>query len=190
MDDNSKPVFKMKAERRSFKIKKKWLIVVASVMVLFVAGGLNAWYFIAKDQSIDNAQVDETETEVYEKSVEADTLANMGDSEGAVSAYDEAIDGSEDDLEKIALMISKATIYFNEGNYDEALSVMLEAKNTYESSATASFTAQIYEAKSDKENAVAYYQKAIDLLDETNPVADSSREYYQFKIDELNGEGN
>lgn len=85
------------------------------------------------------------------------------------------------------MLLSKATLYFNNKNYDEALKIALQAEAVVKDDNVEQFIAQIYESKSDMQNAIKYYQRAISLVDKSQPMADSDVKYYRSKITELGG---
>lgn len=201
MSDDSKqqkkPVFKVHKRLAN----KKWLIVGAVAILLFT-GVFGGWLFVynqnkpLSNSSTEDATLSESRLQQNEKREKivigitneaTNILANEGSVSDAAALYEDAIKLETDDITKKYLLLGEATMYFNELDYDTALSVAISAESILESSGLAAFIAQVYENKGDKLNAIKYYQKAVSLIDSsTNPLADSDVEYYNYKAKELN----
>ena len=178
---------------RGHSILRKRLIIAVFV-ILFAVGILSGWVYMNNQNTVKNAKSNEaadlqdTRSEAVEQTSNgADKLVNTGKTEEAIKLYDSAVKSSDDSYSKSSLLLDKAAIYFNEGNYDEALKIANEVVTIEESAVAYQFIAQIYEQKNDKDNAIKYYQKAVLLVDKTDPLSDEDIQYYKSKIDELGG---
>lgn len=175
--------------KRKHSSRKKWLIVLATVIIL--AGSFGAWFYI-QDQMQKNAApaiVTRTTDQIQQITDEADAKANSGDVGGAQAAYKNAIDETNDSAQKSYLLMGNASLYYNDGNYDQALVLAKQAESYKLDENVASMTAEIYKMKGDKQNAILYYQKSISLIDKTN-LLDDNILYYQNEINALNGVSN
>jgi predicted negative regulator of RcsB-dependent stress response len=172
--------------------RKKWLIVCVIIIVLLGGGGATAWYFLyGQKPKTSTTNTTKTVNQAVATAVsDAQTLANNGNTTAAAAKYDVAIKSSTDNTQKSIIMSSKATLYFNTGDYNGALVAAKEAEAVDKTKNVESFIGQIYEKMGDKQNAIKYYQNAIALVDKSQPMADSYIDYIQTKIDELSGVGN
>lgn len=192
-----------KRQNQKFKLHKslfsrKWFIITAVFSIILIIGtvfGLMYYLNLSKltsdtttQQKLEETKTQEARADKINQTVdEAKALANNNKVSDAVIVYDQAIKSAEDDYSKSVLLLSKATMYFNASDYSNALAISLTAEATIDSDVTEYFIAQIYEKKGDNENAIKYYQKAIDLVDSTDPLSKDDIQYYQNKIKELNG---
>lgn len=180
---------------RIFKSKK--LLIAGGIVVTIIFAISGIWIYNAINQrQPDSTQVDlesqqaiDSSNRVFSTNDEASQLILNGGSISEASAiYDDAIQAESDSTTKISLILSQATMYFNNDEYDKALSLANQAEAIAESSGLDAFIAQIYEKKGDTVNAMKYYQKAIDVIDNNDPLAGADVEYYQTIIDNLNSE--
>lgn len=192
-----------KRQNQKFKLHKslfsrKWFIITAVFSIILIIGavfGLMYYLNLSKltsdtttQQKLEETKTQEARADKINQTVdEAKALVNNNKVSDAVIVYDQAIKSAEDDYSKSVLLLSKATMYFNASDYSNALAISLTAEATIDSDVTEYFIAQIYEKKGDNENAIKYYQKAIDLVDSTDPLSKNDIQYYQNKIKELNG---
>jgi len=186
-DSDNQPKSKQKHE-----LNRKWLTILVCI-VLLILGVVGGWMYNAIQQSIvdDKAVKQATERTAKVNKTENDAqilVEKSGDIKGAELIYDNAIRaaGTDSDL-KYRLLMNKATLYFNNGDYQKALVTARQAEVVIKNSNVEQFLAQIYEAMGDKQNAIKYYDLAISLLDKSSPMADSDKNYYQSKISELGG---
>ncbi len=170
-------------------IQKNWIIIVTVTIIIAVGGAVNYWLFVSNQtvtipQNINTSDVtdatDQTDTN-------AEILANNGDITGAKTLYDDAINQTDDPIDKSSLLLSKATVSFNAGNYDDALLDTKQAEALDNNVVITGFIAQIYEKKGDKQKAIEYYQKAITLVDIKQPLSGDDIKHYQSKIQLLGG---
>lgn len=171
--------------------KKQWLIVAVVLVLLLAAGGVTAWLLRpkqAKEQAATVPTVTHEQANKLNSTIDdAQQLANNGKLSEAASAYDKAAASAQSPYEKSILLMSKATLSFNDGKYDDALTIAKQAEAANENETVDSFLAQIYVKKGDKTQAIAYYKKAIALIDKSRPMAGSDIQYYQSQIDALGG---
>jgi len=164
--------------------RKKWFIISAVVIVLFAGGVAAGWMFISNQQPAQ-ATLPLTQDQFDQTISDAQTMANNGDTSGASAAYDNAVKATNDTYQKSVLTLEKAVIYLNEKNYEQALVIAKQAESINSNFEVAKIIAQIYDEKGDKQNAITYYQKTIQLIDKNDPMASDDAEYYQGLITEL-----
>jgi tetratricopeptide (TPR) repeat protein len=168
--------------------RKKMLIIIVAAII--VAGSIGAWLYVQGQKHTDTTPtVTRTTDQIQQIVSDADAKANSGDISGAKTAYDNAIKQTSDAAQKSYLLIGDASLYYDEGNYDQALVLAKQAESYKLDENVASMMAEMYKMKGDKQNAIIYYQKSISLIDKTNSVDDNTL-YYQNEINALNGVGN
>ncbi len=160
------------------------------IFLLFVGGLASGWLYMSIQQAEKDRQIAAQEDAFDQTLSDAQALANAGDGSGASVIYDEAIKSTNDSYQKSILILSKATVYLNDGDYDQALTFAKEAETIDQNFIVVKVIAQIYEEKGDKAKAIEYYQKTIELIDESDPLASADREYYQSLINGLAGDNN
>lgn len=169
--------------------KKKW-VTLGIIAAIIVVSAVFGWYIIYGQKTTTAPEIiTRTTDEIQQIINNAETQLNSGDTSGAKSTYEKAIEQTSDAAQKSSLLMSSASLYYEEGNYDQALVLAKQAESYKLDENVASMTAEIYKMKGDKQNAIIYYQKSISLIDKTNSIDDSTL-YYQNEIDALNGVGN
>ncbi len=164
------------------KTKKRWLIVLI-VVILIIAGAAAFWYLGGSKLFIKSPVTDQS---IVDK---ADQLTHNGKTDEALKLYDDAIKNAKDDTQKYNLLMGKATVYFNDGNYSQAMTYAKQAEAVKKNETISYFIAQIYEKEGDKTNAIKYYQKAIEFASKAEPSPSGGQAgYYQEKIKALSGE--
>jgi len=171
--------------KRKHSSKKKWLIIGAIVIVLFIGGGITGWMFMSSQQPAPASSL--TEEQFDQTISDAQTLANNGDTNGAIAAYDNAVKATNDAYQKSVITLEKAVMYLNEKNYEQALVIAKQAEVINVNFEVVKIIAQIYDEKGDKKNAITYYKKTIELIDKNDPMASDDAEYYQGLITDLGG---
>lgn len=186
---HQKPTHK---SRKHLWRKRRWIIGVI-VVVLLLAVVASAWLFLvvqkpttAPTKNIVSPATTSAQATTQALS-QAQQLAANGKLSDAKTVYDNAVKQSTDASQKSFLLLSKATLSFNAGNYDDALVVANQAAAVQQTSTIDAFIAQIYEKKGDAANAIKYYQAAIPLVDKTGPTANQDIQYYQTRITALGG---
>jgi len=176
-------------------LQKKRLVISASVIVLLLVSSLITCLILINNKKHEpilapvdfNALQEARAITVDNTSYDAQALARNGKNDEAVSLYDDAIKSSDDAYSKSTLTLNKATIYFNNGDYEKALSVAKEALSIQETDNVDQFIAQIYTKKGDNQNAIVYYKKAVALVDKSQPMAEANIKYYNLMITNLGG---
>jgi tetratricopeptide (TPR) repeat protein len=170
--------------------KKKWIIGII-IVILLIGGSVAAWLITSNQKSLKtstNTNQAKTAAEARASFNNVDKLVNTDKTDEAKAAYDELIKNTSDPNQKAFLLLDKATLYLKDSKYDEALAIAKEAENYGpKSSGVASYIAQIYSLKGDKQNAIDYYQKAVSFVDKTDPMSGSDIKDYQDIIKYLGG---
>jgi len=183
-------------------LSKKWL-VIGIIVLLFFAGVAGVWLFISnqvslsssKNQQIskeaiaqqtkkNNQLIDSTETDVQNS---IDSGSKVTDT---AIIYDKAVGQTEDAKTKAYILLNKSVMYSNDKMYDEALSAALESEAADKNPNIEKLIAEIYEMKNDNKKAIEYYQKAISLVDKSQPLSNSDIQDYQNRIQFLSGASN
>ena len=89
--------------------------------------------------------------------------------------------------DQASLFFEEAVTYNNNGQLDEALSFALKADVLNPTDNIEDFIARIYTVKGDNQKAIIYYQKAINNINQEDPMADSYKEDYEKMIQFLSG---
>jgi tetratricopeptide (TPR) repeat protein len=169
--------------------KKRWIIIIAALLLMAVA--VSGWY--VRDHqyamNVKSSQSYSRAVKINQTVATAEQLANNGKEGEAAKVYDDAASKTTDPYQKSILILSKATLYFNDTKYAEALNVAKQAESINENSTVTYLIAQIYEAMGNTVSAVTYYKKTIPLVDTSKPLAKSDIEYYQSRIQALSGGG-
>lgn len=191
MADNNQQQKMIHDSKKRFN-KKKWLII-AIVFVFFMAGVAGGWLYVGYNKKIQEDKIAAQESKHIKISKEAEddaqTIIESGGSVSSASvAYDSAIKEAKGDANLTnILLLNKATLYFNNKSYDEALKTALQAEAIIKDDNIEQFIAQIYEIKGNKQSAIKYYNQAITVVDKSRPMANTDIKYYQSKISELGG---
>lgn len=168
---------------------RRWMLglVVAGVVAAGVVGAL----YVNKNRPAAPSLLSPLEQAKKNDQIiqNASQLARNGKPDAANAAYEAAINGTSNPYEKSVFLVSKATLAFNAGKYNDALVVAKQAEAVNKNSAVTSFIAQIYEKLGDNKKAAEYYQNTIGLLNKSDPMVKADTEYYQVKVKELTGTG-
>lgn len=179
---------KLAKKSHKYHLNKKWVIILAFI-ITFSIGVAGSWLYIYFN-NLSKIQENTPIAAVNEPIYDAQKLADSGNIEAAKTAYDSAAEEITDPVQKSAVILSKANLYYNNGDYDGALTVALAAESVNKSSMIEQYIAQIYEKKNDSENAIKYYQNAIKLVDSSSPMGNSDIQYYNYQINSLSGVSN
>ena len=174
------------------KINKKRLIVVIIVGLLLVGGVVGGFVYVSMQKSASEknaAQEAERKQTASNTAEKAQNLSDNGDSAEAITMLDDAIKATDNIQTKSFLSTTKATIYYNNADYDKALTAAIESESYDKNDNIEKLIALIYEKKGDNQNAIKYYKIAISLVDKTKPMASDDIKEYQTQIDIL-GEAN
>lgn len=186
MKQNNQNNIKIIASRKRFPVKKL-IIIVLAVIILFCVGAAITWWVISKNSSTSKEATGIYDEQTSQDLSEAQTLANNGKTNEAKAAYDKIIAKTEDSFKKSLLLIDKSNVFFNDGDYNSALTIAEQAEGVNKNNIVESDIALIYETKGDKVKAIEYYNKAIKLVDKSQNLADDTIKHYQNRINELSG---
>jgi tetratricopeptide (TPR) repeat protein len=179
--------------------KKRQLIIFAIVIVVLigVSAGAAVWwsnYQVSKTNQSSGGSNNTGSTggslqpTPAEKTADdADQLAYEGDVQGGVKKLDEAIQNTHDNEELFTFYSRKATLLLNNNELSGALDAAKKAYDLIPGSESGALVGQIAKQMGDKATAIAYYQKAIEHIDPTDPYAKTDKSDYQAIIAELQG---
>ena len=189
MNDDSP---KKAASKKRKRFTRKKLIVIVVVILIFMAGVIGGWIYNSNQISeTDKIAAQNTKrTDVVNKADDDawKIIYNGGSVSDAALIYDTAIKASVNDPElKKSLFLGKTLLYFNEGNYDEALVIAKDLEAIEKNYNIEQTIASIYEQKGDKQNAIKYYKNAIPLIDKSSSRFGEEVKYCQNRIDVLSG---
>lgn len=184
----------MNSNTKGYKKRKTLIFIGVIILVIGIsvgaALGFNKVLNKRDSNDKDNSDivVSADNNTALEASAKAEEQAFNGDLEGGLKTYDRAINSVSDSEAKASLYSNKATLLFNNGDYDQALKMAQQAYSLNSSPGYAAFIGQIARAKGDTTMALEYYKKARDSIDfENNPMAEFDEEYYSSIIAELGG---
>jgi tetratricopeptide (TPR) repeat protein len=177
--------------------KRTKLITIAIVgfAVLLLAGGGAIWYFqFFKNQSSEKDSSTQTPGQlVTAKTTQTGEIAQETYAEGgfnaAVQQYDTALKDSDiPSNDKGELQRGKASLYLNENKLDEALIIALEADNNWSTRFTTSLIADIHFGLGNKDEAIRYYNLAIERIatDGYGELPFNDEAYYKERIEIVN----
>lgn len=182
MSKKSKKAQKRKAVRRN-----KIIAVIVAVIAVVAVIGVIAYLAVIKTREQDAGEDFTREKELASVAADADQAIGQGNFDEGIRTYDDAINATEDNAERAQLMADKATAYFNNEQYDEALAAALEADRVDSTSSINYLIAQIYEIKQDNAKAAEYYRHAAEKIDMSNPMAEQDKAFYEARATELGG---
>ena len=185
MDDSEKQQ-KPWRHKRKHSAKKKWL-VIGVVAIILIAGGVGGWWIIYNGGNQPPKIISRTDAEIGTLMTSVVDMQDSGDTKGALVKLNEVINQTKASNQKYDLLYEKATLYYNEGKYTDAMSTIKEVEAITSDAAVAEFIASLYRKMGDTQKAIEYYQKAISLLDKNLDSYQSDLEYNQSRIDDLNG---
>ena len=179
--------------------RKKWVIIGAIIIALFIGGAVSSWLIISFQKKLSpKVTTDQTTSETIKAAAEnykaieqpiadAQKLVLAGDVNGAKVVYEDAIKKTDNSPQKSILLSDEATMYYNAGNYNEALTLAKQAEALDEKVVITGFIVQIYQKLGDNQKTIEYCQKTIDLIKKNEPVYNSDIENYQYIIDSISG---
>lgn len=162
-------------KKKKNKPRRRIIFIAFFVVVAVSAVSLAGWLVVfgPRLSLLSNKQ----EQPIGDKAAK---LAHNGKAKDAIKLYDSQLSLGVTKEEKYSLLNGRVAICINEGLYQEAL---VDTKSMYElqkNENSASLLAQVYEELGQKEDAIKYYKKAIDLADD-QPNG-GSKDYYNYKI--------
>lgn len=178
-------------------LRKKLLITIVMFFVVAAVGGACAWcYFYSQKPTTSNSDTinpEQTAKNNYVATVTSNVQKKVTEGSSVADAtllYDEAIKASNDVETRSMLYLEKSTTYLNNGHIDEALAAALKSEAELQNENIDQYIAGIYVTKGDKQNAIKYYQKAIDLIGSDDPLSGADAQSYRELIQRLDGATN
>lgn len=171
----------------------KRIIIFAGVILVIIGISIATALILSQQKSSNSPQEGASEQKPAKlerkpsekKADSADKLALEGDVEGGVKELDDAIKNTDDNSDKFIYYSRKATLLYNHGDLNGALSAAISAYQLEETSDSAAFVGQIARDKGDIATARDYYQKAITHINPDSPFADEDKKYYESIIAEM-----
>lgn len=166
------------------KSRRKLIFVSIAIGVAILAGG--AAFIVSQLQNKQsNQNTEQAVTQAEQSSVDADKVAFEGNVADGVKAYDDAISKTSDNEALFTLYARKATLLYNDGQFDAALEVAKKSYDLKQGPNSAAFVGQIARDKGDKAMALEYYKKALKLVTPDDPLQKQDKQYYSAIIKEL-----
>jgi tetratricopeptide (TPR) repeat protein len=171
------------------KRKKIIIIIIAWVVLVAACVAVGIWYVNRSPSDSGNQDPDPVvpvlDTSKFSGLTEkVQALEKKGDTEGAAAIYTEAATSTDNKVEKAYLYSSASSVYLNADKLDKSLEAALDAYEAAPSEGSAALVADLYERLGDKQRAIEYYNKTIELIDPDDPTTYGS-DFYQSRIDEL-----
>jgi tetratricopeptide (TPR) repeat protein len=169
--------------KKSGKPRLKFMWLVVGVILL---AGLFGVGFSWLSQQLKQGQSGPAPEEPLTKAQEAQNTALDGDYTKAHEALETALaDPQISNDEKYELVFQQGITYENQKKFDEAIAKYKQAETIKATQAVAEALARTAESKGDKSLAVEYYKKALERIPANYPNAEGSKEFYNYKIKEL-----
>ncbi len=195
MDDTKKRRTLTRRRLGRFFGNKKAVIGASAIAVVVI--GVLIWAYLLSIKTsplvTDTKPIDTGATQslvdVTSKQAQA-VVDSGGSSDSAGLIYDQAVNKTTDSYQKTVLLCSKAMIYFEDNDYDTALTIARQAEAIDQNVEVESFIARVYQAKGDTKNAADYYNKSVVILRQAQPLDAGRVQYYQVLIKQLGGSVN
>ena len=163
--------------------------IVFILVIVAAAGALGYWYFFLRPAPVSRT----SPAVVGDIAKIADAAQNntlKGDTRAGVASYDAAIKSAADTTAKTDLMASKVDYLITIKQLDDAVATAKQITVIApDKSVGHAALARAYEAKGAKSDAIAEYQKALQLLPAQSANAPATRidlrKMYAARIDEL-----
>lgn len=166
------------------KIIQSKAIIGLAVGFLVIIAILVGWLLLKGPFGSTQPEVTKDES-VEQSRLAAVDRADEGDIDGALKEYDKAIsEQGGDEAKKRELLLHKADLSRQSGRYDVAIDAAKQAEGIKTDATSAQSLAASYELSGDKENAVIYYKKLIELTPEDSAGA-RYRGVWEAKVKEL-----
>ena len=124
-------------------------------------------------------------TTIKNTTQQANDLLKDGKTDEVVSLYDSRAAETTDTKAKSFIILSKATIFYNQKDYEQALKYALEAESYDKSWNVEKFIAEIYTMQGNKEKAIEYYNRSIEFNDPRSETYESDNKLSENMIREL-----
>ncbi len=176
-----------KKTKKVFK-KKNIIIGIVIFVVFFASAAVISWYVMQNsnkkiEDKANPIVLSENDKKVISIRENYNKTKNVED---AAKAYDEVISQTSDVVKKSSTMVAKSVIYLNNKDYEQALAIAKQAVEVDTSFNSQQYLAQVYQAMKNYEDAIIAYQKAIELIDNNSPMAESDKAYIEQTIVDLN----
>lgn len=177
MSEDNKEDQSMKPKKR---LSRKKIIMLVAILVVIAITGCCVLYFVYQSDQI-NRQIDSLISD-------SQMLQSKGDYSKAIDKLDKASNLSDDGGQKTLILIDKSAAYVNQGEYDKALEIALQAEKGTESENLMQFISNIYLLQENYSKAIEYIEKAIPLVDKNSPMSRSLIDGYRNQIKVLKDE--
>ena len=155
---------------KSIKFPQQKLIFGVGLIFLVAIVATIWWLLSNKPVAVDDPEVGQDIVKVSREAASA--RADDGDIDGALGEYDTAISKLEgNSQQKKELLVQKADLSQRSGRYDTAIEAAKQAEEIATDTTTTQSLATSYELNGDKENAIIYYKKLIEMTPEDSAGA-------------------
>lgn len=167
------------------KLSKRQLLVGVGVgvfLLLAIGAGVGTRWWIVQQQAAKDAAQKATDNKL--DNIQSKALGGNYD-EAHKALNDELSKSSLPKEEKYRLLIQQGVTYENQKDYDNAIKSYQAAGAIDDTRAVAEAIARVAEAKGDLELAKTEYQKAISLISASEPMSESYKKYYEYRLANL-----
>lgn len=169
---------------KKMKITKK-TVVILSLLVLTGVGG---WLTPILINHYQRSAAESREKQFESKRVEAQDLRVKGQTDEAVKKVDEALrDPSLTDEQRYGLYIERGNVPFDQKDYAAAIGFYEKAEAIKRDYQVTEVLALAWEYAGNKEKAIEYYKKAIELIPQDTPMARDLKSDLEKSILRLGG---
>lgn len=187
MDKNQPNKVREKKSRKRIS-KKRLVFIIGSIIAFLALLTLGLILFFNQQNKVVGKTQNLSSDEMSKLSTKATLISKSSDSESVAKIYDDAAGLTEDIDQKIALLLSKSAVYYNDSDFDKALEITKDAEKIKLTLSVADYMAKIYSELGEDENAITYYNKAINLLDKSSQTYTGDLKYYESQMDILGEE--
>lgn len=177
-------------------MKKRQVVVIVLISSLvMILGGVAWWYFTQYKPAIEHSTQAVVEmSDIDAVTAEGRRAIQNQDIKNGEARYDAALESTQDDNVTLQLLLAKVNFYTEAKEFDKAIATAKEADKQFPGKmAVYAALAHAYELKGAKQEAIAEYRRALEILGDSAP-SDASKpaasranpaEYYQARIQEL-----
>jgi tetratricopeptide (TPR) repeat protein len=166
-------------------IKRRLTLIIVVIIIVLVAAGSGYYLWHKHQQKMPSSTLSAGQSAVNM----AIEQANQGNTNSALNTLNTAINNTTDGAQKSALYVQQASTYENAQNYQAALTSFQKAAQygglTYGLAQNIAETAQ---QVGNKQLAIQYYQKAINLIPANDPVGHADKQGFETAINSLEGQ--
>lgn len=173
--------------------RKTYVFLIIALGVAIISAAV-VYTFQQINQATSSEQKSEEAGLLTEQQQEAVNLAEKasqiayseGDSKKAVASLDQNIKSTDDNSQKSIYLSKKAEILHNSGEVDSAYEAAVEAHRVEPAAyGLAAYAGELAREKGDRDTAIKYYETALNLIKEDEPLAGEDAAYYRAVIDDL-----